>query len=1177
MPTNVGTLEALGREVATALQPLELLLEGGRAGSLLAELGVRPPDAVLAVPGLAGALGNGAAAAAGLLEPLKQLAEAVASEDVGGIVAAGRVLFTRVKAVLDTLPALSSALDQAAGAAAGVDEDTRHALRELAAVLPRRVLDLVLVEYLAERAPELLATMELLALVDRVREPGTAGDPFRPPYVRRTLHLDRISALASDPERYFHDAYGWGADVFDGTALLGRLQAYLAATGMDAALIQAPGHPAILDAFLLMLRASPPEAPNGLEARLRVSGAGGTERLYPLGDGRWTLRTASQGEVEGGVRAVFRPPFSVDLQPEGALRADAFLGVKGGTAADPLMLFGQPGASRVQADEVSAGIALRLEKDLAGRIKGGPEVRAAVRGGRIVIDPGSDGFLGSLLGGGRLETEVHLALAWSPEAGLRFEGGAGAELAVPTSVNLGPVLLRELYFALGVSEGGVETQVAASLTAALGPLRASVDRIGLTAGLTFPGDGSGNLGAADLDLGFRGPSGVSLELSGGPISGGGFLFSEPGKGRYAGAMVLEMEGIGLKAVGLLDTRHPDGTRIRMPDGSDGFSLLVIISAEFTPMQLGMGFTLNGVGGLIAIHRTVSLEALREGVRNRALDAVLFPPDPLGQAGQLVSTLGRLFPVSVGRHVFGPMARIGWGTPTLIEGDLGLLLEVPQPVRLTVLGRIRVALPDPSKPVIRLNLDSVGTLDFDKGALAVDATLYDSQIAGLTLSGDMAMRVNWGDRPAFALSIGGFHPSFSPPAGFPALRRLTLALGNSDNPRVTLQAYFAMTSNTVQFGARLDLYAGVGPVSVRGMFTFDALIGWDPFGVQLDIAAMVGAFWDDDEILSIRLELHVSGPQPWIIRGKAVFTILLFDVEIPVDLRIGRPGSRPRPAAIPVVNRVRAALADPRNWAAQQPPVGETLVTLREVVPAPGVLLAHPLGELRVSQREAPLGVELDHYGQAPVDGARSVSITGARVHGVPVAPAAVTDFFARAEFLALSEEEKLAAPSFESFASGAKLDPDPAVVRFGAAAAWRPSALTFEEHVLDVAVPVPPASVSVDGDGDAAARLAAAPESPGETAPAEPARLTADSLERLLHTGPAATRSPRQTGPDRFAGPSLGLELLDPRYAVLDGTADGTTYATFTAAARAARRAADGAGTPAAAPAVVAAAAEATS
>lgn len=165
-----------------------------------------------------------------------------------------------------------------------------------------------------------------------------------------------------------------------------------------------------------------------------------------------------------------------------------------------------------------------------------------------------------------------------------------------------------------------------------------------------PGQPPGVFGDLDLGFGFKAPDGLGLVVQAGPVTGGGFLFFDADHEQYAGALELEFSGIALKAVGVLTTR--------LPGGAPGFSLLIIISAEFTPIQLGLGFTLNGVGGLLGINRTVAIEPLRAGLKANALGAILFPQDPVGHAQQLVATLSTVFPPAAGRHVFGPMARIG---------------------------------------------------------------------------------------------------------------------------------------------------------------------------------------------------------------------------------------------------------------------------------------------------------------------------------------------------------------------------------------------------------------------------------------------------------------------------------------------------------------------------------------
>ncbi len=110
---------------------------------------------------------------------------------------------------------------------------------------------------------------------------------------------------------------------------------------------------------------------------------------------------------------------------------------------------------------------------------------------------------------------------------------------------------------------------------------------------------------------FKPPNGVGLALDAGVVRGGGYLYLDYDKGEYAGALELVFSGfLAVKAIGLINTR--------MPDGSDGFSLLIVVTAEFgTPIQLGFGFTLVGLGGLLGLNRTMVLEELAQGRRHRA--------------------------------------------------------------------------------------------------------------------------------------------------------------------------------------------------------------------------------------------------------------------------------------------------------------------------------------------------------------------------------------------------------------------------------------------------------------------------------------------------------------------------------------------------------------------------------
>jgi hypothetical protein len=232
------------------------------------------------------------------------------------------------------------------------------------------------------------------------------------------------------------------------------------------------------------------------------------------------------------------------------------------------------------------------------------------------------------------------------------------------------------------------------------------------------------------------------------VVGGGFLRFDPQKGEYSGVLELKIaEKISVKGFGLLTTK--------LPGGGKGFAFLIIIFVEgFTPIPLGFGFKLTGIGGLLAINRTFDENALRTGLKEQTLDSVMFPKDPIRNAPQILSNLNKVFPPAIGHHLFGPMVQISWGTPTLITAELAIVLEFGQRLRLLILAQIAAILPDPKNDLVRLQMDAVGVIDFDQGTAELDATLRDSRLLKkFVLTGDMAMRLKWQSSPNFALAIG----------------------------------------------------------------------------------------------------------------------------------------------------------------------------------------------------------------------------------------------------------------------------------------------------------------------------------------------------------------------------------------------------------------------------------------
>src|SRR5262249_59808615 len=199
----------------------------------------------------------------------------------------------------------------------------------------------------------------------------------------------------------------------------------------------------------------------------------------------------------------------------------------------------------------------------------------------------------------------------------------------------------------------------------------------------------------------------------------------------------------------------------------------------------------------------------------------------------------------------------------VDAEIGVFIELSDSggginlLRVALLGWLHLSLPDPLTPIADLKLDVLGLVDIPGKMLSLDAGLRDSRIADFPLTGQAAMRASWGANPSFVLAFGGFSPVFKAPAAFPALQRLTLSIGG-DDARLTLSAYLALTSNTLQLGCSADLYASTDGAAVSASLAFDALVQFKPFGLIVDLTIAATVLLDGNAIMTLGLDLHLTG-------------------------------------------------------------------------------------------------------------------------------------------------------------------------------------------------------------------------------------------------------------------------------------------------------------------------------
>lgn len=917
------------------------------------------------------------------------------------------------------------------------DVDMPETLKEQFTDLAKKISDFLLTGYLEHNSPKLYSIFLVLGLIDshHLKAPvdhiGNGEDGWYLGYNNISeIKYDKISDIFDDPIQYLKDEFFPDSELLDtveevqefSDKLFPRLELLFLNLGFEVSYgfdddyeteIDLEVYKVLKRSFSISYSVTD-EVKVGATFNYSPAGEDGYGLvIVPYGDwnftkklGKWIFQSTISASIDGfsinnsGIN--FPDTFdSVSLDFFGKISKDyEILNPQkrrlGSTTGTRLEMGSVSFEVLGQFDEGDLEYGVKLYLERFGLFVGGGE---------------GDGFLNKIFKE-PIEIDFDLIAGWSNKLGFYMEGSASLEVAIPVHKTVLGLKIETVFIVLTFKDGGLVAEISADTGIELGPFSASVSRLGLASNMQFE---RGNLGFMNADLKFKPPSGIGLSIDASAVKGGGYLFFNHEEQKYAGVAELSVKDkISLKVVGILTTK--------LPGKDDGYSLLLLVTAEFTPINLAFGFTLNGVGGLVAINRTMNLQALRDGVKNNSIDNVMFPDDPVANAPQIISDLETIFPIQEGRYAFGVMGLIGWGTPTLITMEIGLMLEVPKPVRLAILGVVKAIMPEVEEgkeSLLQIQINFVGTIDFEAKYITFDASIFDSKFVKFTLSGDMAFRLKWGDEPNFLLSVGGFHPAFTPPPlDLPSMSRLTISLLGEEDPRLTLSTYFAITSNTVQFGALLDFYYSVTKnIEVLGNLGFDVLIQFSPFYLRADLYATLAVVYKKEAVMAVSLYGMLEGPAPWHAVGKAEFTFLKLKLKASFDKTFGEEENTELPDK-EVAPLLIAEGSKSDNWEGVFPAASNLLVSLKKQEPVEGVILSHPNGSLRFSQKIVPLDTTINKFGkQEPAD-YKHFSVIIANEAGVDFDSNVTKEFFAPADFIELSDTQKLTRKSFEKMNSG---------------------------------------------------------------------------------------------------------------------------------------------------------------
>lgn len=641
----------------------------------------------------------------------------------------------------------------------------------------------------------------------------------------------------------------------------------------------------------------------------------------------------------------------------------------------------------------------------------------------VTINPGlqSDPLLSKIMPGtSEPKTITPSALSLDSVDGLYLGDGRGAgneRMTLPITFASPGVEIREV--ALGLLRNPAKELTGLELTTVISA------KIGDAVGLQIGGAGAiialdgkpADAAIFPLDVSLRWPDAIGIRVKTGPIKGGGYLerklrtYGTPPNttqiAEFGGVIQLEILKVGVYAIGILSP--------------DPFSLVLVMGVRFpTAIELSFGFTFNGVGGILAINRTVNTTELIAGMKSHFIDRVLFPDDPVAEAPKLLDQVAKVFPPADGGFVVGPIIELGWGSQAkIIEAKLGLILALPDP-KIIILGSVRVRAPSKVTPLTDFRCEVYGEISADR--LLIVATLRDSKIAGITVSGDLGLLIQWGGGGAFALSVGGFNPRYTEvPSDLKGLERLTIDLSPPAVVKIIIKAYFAVTAGAVMAGVRGDLSADIGVASAHAWLQLDMIFRWVPrfgFAIDLDLGIEIKVF--GCSFASISFKGSLEGTRPWKVVGTAtvdVWFLPTFDFDLG-PITWGEPAEEIAPKVSPLA-LVRDALNEPEAWKAILPADGDQLAVLGRIED-PG-MVAHPLSALEVTQSRVPLETPIERIGSAGVTAHRVALGLATTSAGPASAVSTVTAPFAPGQFLSLDGDALLARSGFDDLPSGCRV------------------------------------------------------------------------------------------------------------------------------------------------------------
>lgn len=339
--------------------------------------------------------------------------------------------------------------------------------------------------------------------------------------------------------------------------------------------------------------------------------------------------------------------------------------------------------------------------------------------------------------------------------------------------------------------------------------------------------------------------GLSLSYESGPIELSGGFLADQAMTTFAGEAVLKTELFTVSAVG----EYSDA------DGYKSAFLFAMLDAPlggpefFFVTGLAAGFGYNSQVRLPTVDTVkdhILLQAALPGGGSTGLHDVKSDP---GQVLQKLMGSGDVFRQD---HETWLAAGVRFSSFDVIDTFAFFLVEFGSELEIAVIGLSKITLPPPPEPgaqapnpfaLIELALEvKVLPAQGEFSACAVITPASFLLDPNCKPTGGFAFYAWFGDNPhagEFVLTVGGYHPHFTPKPYYPNVQRLGFHWPLSSELTLDGDAYFALTPSAVMAGGRLAAVFHLGPIRAWFIACLDALIEWAPFHFEVTLGISIG--------------------------------------------------------------------------------------------------------------------------------------------------------------------------------------------------------------------------------------------------------------------------------------------------------------------------------------------------